>query len=96
MQFWMQMRASCIWIRIARYESREKKQEAGRSKLQDLKGKASETRDGRRIRMAANISSPEDLNAAREADAEGIGLFRSEYLYLDGDRFPTEEEQFQV
>lgn len=81
---------------LARYESREKKQEAGRSELQDLKGKASETRDGRRIRMVANISSPEDLNAAREADAEGIGLFRSEYLYLDGDRFPTEEEQFQV
>ena len=62
--------------------------------LKTLKGKKTVTRDGREIRLYANIGNVEDARLAAENDAEGIGLFRSEFLYLGADHFPTEEEQF--
>ena len=64
--------------------------------LQGLKGKKNETRDGRSIHIYANIGSVSDVGYALENDAGGIGLFRSEFLYLGRDDFPAEEEQFQA
>lgn len=63
--------------------------------LEQLKGKDNVTRDGRRIDIFANIGKVSDADAVLGADAGGIGLFRSEFLYLGRDTFPTEEEQFQ-
>jgi phosphotransferase system enzyme I (PtsI) len=54
------------------------------------------TRDGHRVEVAANIGSPDDAAAAREAGAEGVGLFRSEFLYLERNSLPDEEEQYQA
>ena len=64
--------------------------------LQELKGKKNETSDGRSIDIFANIGSVSDVGYVLENDAGGIGLFRSEFLYLGRDDFPTEEEQFQA
>lgn len=64
--------------------------------LQELKGKKNETSDGRRIDIYANIGSVSDVGYVLENDAGGIGLFRSEFLYLGRGDFPTEEEQFQA
>ncbi|MBD5470964.1 MAG: phosphoenolpyruvate--protein phosphotransferase [Lachnospiraceae bacterium] len=64
--------------------------------LQELKGKKNETGDGRSIDIYANIGSVSDVGYVLENDAGGIGLFRSEFLYLGRDDFPTEEEQFQA
>lgn len=63
--------------------------------LTQLKGKENITTDGRKINIYANIGKVSDVDAVLEADAGGIGLFRSEFLYLGRDEFPTEEEQFQ-
>ena len=62
--------------------------------LQELKGKENVTIDGRKINLYANIGSVTDVAAVLQNDAGGIGLFRSEFLYLEADTFPTEEEQF--
>ena len=64
--------------------------------LQELKGKENVTLDGRRIHIYANIGSVGDMGYVLENDAGGIGLFRSEFLYLGRNDFPTEEEQFQA
>ena len=64
--------------------------------LEDLKGKENVTLDGKRIDIFANIGSVDDVKLVLEQDAGGIGLFRSEFLYLGRDTFPTEEEQFQA
>jgi len=64
--------------------------------LQELKGKKNETSDGRTINIYANIGSVSDVGYVLENDAGGIGLFRSEFLYLGRDSFPSEEEQFQA
>lgn len=62
--------------------------------LNELKGKDNVTKDGRRIDIFANIGQVEDTAIVLENDAGGIGLFRSEFLYLNSNNFPTEEEQF--
>lgn len=62
--------------------------------LQELKGKSDTTIDGKTIHVYANIGSPDDLEAVQANDASGIGLFRSEFLYLNSKDYPTEEEQF--
>ena len=64
--------------------------------LQELKGKENVTLDGRKINIYANIGSVGDIGYVMENDAGGIGLFRSEFLYLGRNDFPTEEEQFQA
>ncbi len=64
--------------------------------LQELKGKETVTRSGRKVNLYANIGGVGDVGYVLENDAEGIGLFRSEFLYLGRDSFPTEEEQFQA
>ena len=64
--------------------------------LQELKGKENVTLDGQKINIYANIGSVGDIGYVLENDAGGIGLFRSEFLYLGRNDFPTEEEQFQA
>lgn len=63
--------------------------------LETLKGQANVTKDGKSIRIYCNIGSPEDVHAVQVNDGGGIGLFRSEFLYLNTTTFPTEEEQFE-
>lgn len=64
--------------------------------LKELKGKETITKNGRTIHLCANVHNINDVKSALENDAEGVGLFRSEFLYLGRDDFPTEEEQFQA
>lgn len=64
--------------------------------MQQLKGLPSETIDGHRVEVAANVSSASDLAAVLKNDAEGIGLFRSEFIYMGRDTLPSEEEQFNI
>lgn len=77
-----------------RKEQERLKEEDDRLKL--LIGKENVTRDGRKIELYANIGNVEDAKRALTNDAGGIGLFRSEFLYLGRDSFPTEEEQFSA
>lgn len=72
-------------------EDNEKKQ-----LLLKLKGQDTVTLDGKKIMLYANIGNLKDLAMVLENDAEGIGLFRSEFIYLERDNFPTEEEQFKI
>ena len=62
---------------------------------QKFKGKASQTKDGKHLELASNIGSVKDAEGAVENDAEGIGLFRSEFLYMDAKDWPTEDEQYE-
>lgn len=78
------------------YLEEKKKDEQARELLSKLKGQPDVTKDGRKIRLYANIGSVADVVNVLANDAEGIGLFRSEFLYLEKDNYPTEEEQFQV
>jgi len=64
--------------------------------LQELKGKGNVTLSGQKINIYANIGNTSDVGSVLQNDAGGIGLFRSEFLYLENDTFPTEEQQFQV
>ncbi|MGN0987779.1 MAG: phosphoenolpyruvate--protein phosphotransferase [Otoolea sp.] len=64
--------------------------------LETLKGKENVTLDGQKVMLYANIGNTRDLAAVLQNDADGIGLFRSEFIYLERDHFPTEEEQFQI
>ena len=81
----------CIETRQKIQEEQEKIQ-----LLQSMKGKENITIDGKKIQIYANIGSVSDVGYVMENDAGGIGLFRSEFLYLGKDDFPTEEEQFQA
>lgn len=81
---------------LARMKARRDEELEKRRLLQELKGKENITLDGRRVKLYANIGNIKDLAAALENDAEGVGLFRSEFIYLERDRFPTEEEQFGI
>ena len=67
-----------------------------RQLLEQLKGEANITKDGKSIRVYCNIGEPEDVHAVHENDGGGIGLFRSEFLYLNSSTYPTEEEQFEA
>ncbi len=81
---------------IFRARSAQAKQASERQQLEALKGIPTETPDGRRILLYANIGSGADLDAALENDAEGIGLLRSEFLYLERKDYPTEDELFEA
>lgn len=67
-----------------------------RRKLRDMNSLPAITTDGRRVQLYANAGSLKDIALAAQHGAEGIGLFRSEFLYMEGSRFPTEQEQFEV
>lgn len=81
---------------VSRLRLKEKKDQEYRELLEQYRGKETVTRSGQRVLLYANIGSPEDMEAVLANDAEGIGLFRSEFLYLESQDYPTEEEQFQA
>lgn len=81
---------------LEKYQAEKKTDEEARELLQTLKGQPDETIDGHPIKLYANIGSVADVAAVLANDAAGIGLFRSEFLYLEKDNYPTEDEQFQV
>ncbi|MCI1218286.1 phosphoenolpyruvate--protein phosphotransferase [Bifidobacterium crudilactis] len=78
------------------YQSSQQRIEEHRRLLQELKGKPTVSSSGQRIRLYANIANPEEVDSVLANDAEGIGLFRSEFLYLESEDFPTEEFQFNA
>lgn len=81
---------------LCKYRNIVMREEENRSILKELKGKPSVTKDGKEINLYANIGNVSDVANALVNDAAGIGLFRSEFLYLEKENYPTEEEQFQV
>lgn len=64
--------------------------------LETLKGQPNVTKDGKSIRIYCNIGSPDDVHAVQVNDGGGIGLFRSEFLYLNSPDYPTEDQQFEA
>ncbi len=82
--------------RLERYGKLIESRKHIESELAQLKDEAAETVDGYRILLSANIERPEDVHAVREYGARGVGLFRSEFLYLSRENLPNEEEQFSV
>lgn len=81
---------------LASMKAKKADEEKRRAALEAVRGLPSETRDGHRIHVFANIGNPGDLPQVAASDAEGVGLFRSEFLYLGRTDYPTEEEQFEA
>lgn len=81
---------------LAGYQMKQSEDAEKARLLQELKGKEDVTLDGRHIQLYANIGGVGDVASVHANDAQGIGLFRSEFLYLEAKDFPTEEEQFQA
>ena len=81
---------------VAEYTAKRTSDEEKKRLLQELKGKENVTVDGRKINIYANISGIDNIGAVLLNDAGGIGLFRSEFLYLENSDFPTEEQQFHA
>lgn len=81
---------------INKYTELKAKYEEERKALQLLKGKASVTLDGKHVELAGNIGTPNDIEGLIKNDAEGVGLYRTEFLYMDRDSFPTEEIQYEA
>lgn len=79
---------------VSRLESKRAEDEEKKRLLQELKGKENITLDGTKINIYANIGSVDNIGAVLANDAGGIGLFRSEFLYLESEDYPTEEQQF--
>ncbi len=77
-------------------EEKKKNLEEEAAKLEAFRGKKTLTKSGREVKLYANIGSAADVDAVLKSDAEGIGLFRSEFLYLESTDFPTEEVQYQA
>lgn len=77
-------------------QKKKQKEQEKKELLKQLKGKENITLDGKKIMLYANIGNSKDLAMVLQNDAGGIGLFRSEFLYLEKEDYPTEEEQFQV
>lgn len=81
---------------LERMVQKKMEYEKERTALRELKGKDNVTSDGRRINLYANIGNVSDVDKVLESDAGGIGLFRSEFIYLGREDYPTEEEQFLI
>ena len=81
---------------LSRLQKARQEEQLKKELLQTLKGKENITLDGQNILLYANIGNMKDLAAVLQNDAGGIGLFRSEFIYLERDDFPTEEEQFKI
>ena len=81
---------------LADFTKKREEQLKQQALLQQLKGQPNETKDGKSIRIYCNIGSPEDVDSVLVNDGGGIGLFRSEFLYLNSKTYPTEEEQFEA
>lgn len=91
----------CIYVEpdkdfLAQMQAQKNKEEEQKELLQTLKGRENVTIDGQKVMLYANIGNMKDLGAVLQNDAGGIGLFRSEFIYLESEDFPTEEEQFAI
>ena len=91
----------CIYVdpdedTLSKMQQLKQEEQEKKELLQTLKGRENITIDGKKIMLYANIGNSKDLAAVLQNDAGGIGLFRSEFIYLERDTFPTEEEQFQI
>ncbi|WEV42144.1 phosphoenolpyruvate--protein phosphotransferase [Bifidobacterium sp. ESL0682] len=78
------------------YQAKKKGYEDHLRLLQELKGKPTQTKEGQTVRLYSNIGRPSDVTSVLANDAEGIGLYRSEFLYLESEDFPTEDAQFEA
>ncbi len=92
---------ACVYIEpeqdlIAKFTAQHEEDLKKEALLQNLKGKPSVTKDGTKIKIFANIGGPDDINAVINNDAEGVGLFRSEFVYLNSKDDPSEEAQFNA
>ncbi|MEY8427260.1 phosphoenolpyruvate--protein phosphotransferase [Lachnospiraceae bacterium 46-15] len=81
---------------LKEYQAKQAEYQEKQELLQKLKGEENISLDGQKVKLYANIGNASDIGAVLQNDAAGIGLFRSEFLYLENDDFPTEEEQFKV
>ena len=81
---------------MASMQKKQKKDQEQKELLNQLKGKENVTKSGQKVNVYANIGNLADVGAVLKNDAGGIGLFRSEFLYLESDTYPTEEQQFAV
>jgi phosphotransferase system enzyme I (PtsI) len=81
---------------IAAFHRRAREQSEHRAQLRKLRGRLSRTSDGMAVELLANIELPKDARDALEAGADGIGLFRSEFLFMDRNELPSEEEQYEA
>ena len=81
---------------LAQLQKKQAEAAAGRAALEKYRGAKSVTKSGKEILLCANIGSPEDAELAVRGDAEGVGLMRSEFLYLGRDKLPTEDELFEA
>jgi len=78
------------------YKEKEEAYDQERARLVSLRNRPAVTKEGKRISLCANVGNVEDIRNALPMNIDGVGLFRSEFLYMENDHFPTEEEQYQV
>jgi len=83
-------------ITLNRYEELLKEEKSEKELLKEMIGKETISLDGKKIEISANIASLKDIKNALENDAEGVGLFRSEFIYMENTKLPAEEEQFEI
>lgn len=81
---------------IEEFQAKIDEVQVAKERLQKLVGVSAVTKDGVKVELCANIGNPSDLDSVLENDAEGIGLFRSEFIYMDSPDFPTEDYQFEI
>ena len=79
---------------LTHYRAKAKQYAEEKLALEAYRGKETVTGDGEKVLLVANIGNPDDANVAAEHDCEGVGLFRSEFLFMDGKELPSEDEQF--
>ena len=80
----------------AAYQEKQQAEKEVKRKLKEMNRLPAATTDGRQVALFANAGSLRDIELAKKHGAEGIGLFRSEFLYMESSRFPTEQEQFEI
>ncbi|WP_425475061.1 phosphoenolpyruvate--protein phosphotransferase [Anaeromonas gelatinilytica] len=80
---------------IEKYKKLKLNYEKMKKELESLKGKESISTDGRKVELAGNIGTPKDIDGLKNNDAEGVGLYRTEFLYMNRDNLPTEDEQYE-
>ncbi len=81
---------------LSLFKEKRNEQQNDANKLEAFRGKKTFTKSGKLVKLYANIGSPNDIQAVLNNDAEGIGLFRSEFLYLESENYPTEETQYNA
>lgn len=81
---------------LSEYQQKKEAYENERRRLMELRNTPAVTKEGKRISLCANVGNVEDIKNALEMNIDGVGLFRSELLYMENSHFPTEEEQFAV